>query len=357
MTIPVDRGKRIAVAMSGGVDSSVTALLLKEHGFDVVGVTMKLWKKSDDAVDAAVEDAQKVADHIGISHLTFDLTESFYTTIVEPFCKEYIAGRTPNPCIVCNRLIKFGALFDVIKEKCATDLIATGHYARIEYNGSPRLRKGIDPAKDQSYFLSRLTLEQLARSVMPLGEYTKKEILDIAVAKRLPVAHRPESQEICFLPDGGYADFVMNAGGDTCTPGPIVDVHGKKLGEHHGLPHYTIGQRKNLGVALGKPQYVLEINPETNTIVIGDNHGLFHRGVRSKHLNCLYSDGFPTDTPLKARVRYRHREQPGYIQCVHDDSLVFIFNEPQRAITPGQQLVIYDGEYIVGSGFIDRAFD
>jgi tRNA-specific 2-thiouridylase len=235
-------------------------------------------------------------------------------------------------------------------------MIATGHYARIEYGNVCRLLKGVDHNKDQSYFLSRLTPDQLAVSIFSLGKYTKQEVVSIALSKKLPVAGRPESQEICFIPDGDYAEFVMKSEFATAKPGDIVDINGKKLGLHRGLPYYTIGQRRNIGVALGKPQYVIDIVNETNTLVIGDDGLLFHSGVRAVNLNCLNPDGFPAGKHLRARIRYRHSESPGYILSYADDKLEFVFDQPQRAITSGQQLVIYDNDFVVGAGFIESHF-
>ncbi len=352
--------KKIAVAMSGGVDSSVVALLLRDQGYDIVGVTMKLWNSchtgGHDVSDSAIRDAKLVADFLGIPHVEVDLQKIFYKSIVEPFCHEYLQGRTPNPCIVCNPLIKFGALLDFVKNDIGADMVATGHYACIEYGDTCTLRKGIDHTKDQSYFLARLTPDQLAASIFPLGTYAKQDIVSIAHDHKLPVANRPESQEICFLPDGKYAEFVMDSGLAHATPGPIVDSSGKKLGTHRGLPYYTIGQRRSLGVALGKPQYVIDIIPQTNTLVIGDDNLLFHRGVCADNLNCLSNEKFLVDKPYRARIRYRHKECPGHIVKITDDTLEFLFDQPQRAITPGQQLVIYDGDSVVGSGFIKHHF-
>jgi tRNA-specific 2-thiouridylase len=347
--------KKIAVAMSGGVDSSVAALLLRDQGYDIVGVTMKLQNNCSFA-DSAVRDAKKVADYLCIPHFEIDLSDNFSNTVIKSFCREYMQGRTPNPCIICNPLIKFGALFDHVKTILGADMIATGHYARIEYGNVCRLLKGVDYTKDQSYFLSRLTPGQLAVSIFPLGKYTKPEVVSIALSKKLPVAGRPESQEICFIPGGDYAEFVMASKVANAKPGDIVDINGRKLGLHRGLPYYTIGQRRNIGVALGKPQYVIDIISETNTLVIGDDDLLFHSGVRAVNLNCLNPQGFPAGKHLLARIRYRHGESSGYILSYADDKLEFVFDQPQRAITAGQQLVIYDDDVVVGAGFIESHF-
>ncbi|MCD6459923.1 tRNA 2-thiouridine(34) synthase MnmA [bacterium] len=354
--------RKIAVAMSGGVDSSVTALLLKKQGWDVIGITMNLWKPDSTASKsktAHIKDAQKVAELIGIPHYVLDLKDLFYEKIVVPFCEEYLRGRTSNPCIHCNRTIKFREILKAAQEKFQAGYIATGHYVRIvNDSGRWRLRKGVDPKKDQSYFLSELTLQQLAHIITPLGDYKKLDVLKIAKENKLPVFHKGESQEICFLPDGNYAEFVVNSGLSVSKPGYIYNIDGKKLGTHKGLPHYTIGQRKNLGIALGRPQYVIKIDHRENSIVIGDNEHLFHRGVRTSNFSCFSGDIKQLQQkPLYARIRYRHKESKGIMRILYNKYIEFIYDQPQRAITPGQHLVVYDEDYVAAAGIIEQGFD
>ncbi len=349
-------GSTIAVAMSGGVDSSVTAALLIEQGYTVFGLTMNVIPKyvSDSfpvSSQPAITDARSVADQLGIRHYVVDVSEVFDQEIIDPFCREYLNGRTPNPCIHCNRLIKFSALMNAALEHGASYL-ATGHYVRIIHGSPCRLMKGVDTAKDQSYFLARLTQDQLRRIITPLGGLRKNDVRGIASRFKLSISKKPESQEICFLPDGAYAEFVSQRHPDQTSPGPIIDREGKHIGTHKGLPHYTIGQRRNLGVALGRPQYVTRIDPDANAIHIGDNDDLTGSRVSASAPNWI----IPPDQihgSVLARLRYRHTESPGTIISSDENKIVFEFDEPQRAITPGQQLVLYVGEEVIGSGTID----
>ena len=352
--------QKVAVAMSGGADSSVAAVILKEQGYDVIGVTMELWQAdtSNNSTDH-IEDARKIARLLDIPHYVIDLKDIFYEKVVAPFCKEYLNGKTPNPCIHCNRIIKFHEILRFAREKFNISHIATGHYVRIEKSPDGfRLRKGIDPKKDQSYFLARLTPDQLSHIITPLGNYNKADIMKIAEQKNLPVFHKGESQEICFLPDGNYADFVADCGLAQSKPGNIYNIDGKKLGTHKGLSHYTIGQRKSLGIALGKPQYVISINAKDNSIVIGDNEHLFHKGMLAKNLSFL-SDNIERlqNKPVYARIRYRHKESKGVMRVIDSNTMEFIYDQPQRAVTPGQHLVVYDDDYVAAAGVIDKAFD
>lgn len=351
---------RVAVAMSGGVDSSVTASILQKQGHDVFGVTMRvssgLGSASADArTEAMIADAKNVAAKLCIEHQVVDLSAQFRERIIEPFCDEYLSGRTPNPCIVCNKKIKFSALWEFAKSSGA-EYIATGHYVTVEHGSPCRLKKGVDASKDQSYFLCRLDQDQLAHIITPLGAYKKSEVRTIAQSLELPVAHKAESQEICFLPDGDYARFVIATRREKSLPGPIVDTSGTVVGTHQGLVQYTIGQRRGLGVAFGSPRYVVAILPQTNTLVIGDDSDLMHRGVEASSVHWIVPPLFSTDYPVRARIRYRHTEASGRLIVQDAGTAVFIFDSPQRAITPGQQLVFYHNDEVLGGGFIERAF-
>ena len=274
-------GDRVMVAMSGGVDSSVTAYLLKQQGFEVTGVTLQIWPSSEAPGGccgwSAIEDARQVAVSLGIPHYVFNYRSIFEEQVVKYFCSEYLAGRTPNPCIACNRTIKFGVMLEQAKT-LGMDYLATGHYVRVTRRDSDRrylLLKGLDRRKDQSYVLYNLTQEQLSRLVFPLGEMTKDRVRSIAVGLDLPVAGKPESQEICFIPDNDYGGFVATRHPDVIKPGPIVDTEGVLIGQHRGIARYTIGQRRGMGVAAGVPRYVVSLEPETNTVVVGDESQVF----------------------------------------------------------------------------------
>jgi len=340
--------KTIAVAMSGGIDSSVTVSLLLEQGYHVFGITMITYS----GAEKSAADAQIVAEKLGIQHYTIDLRDKFNERIVKPFCMEYLRGRTPNPCIRCNRLIKFRELTSFAKKHDA-EFLATGHYVRIE---NSTLKKGVDLTKDQSYFLSWLRKDQLKQIITPLGNFTKKQIRKKAVELKLHIKDKPESQEIFFLPDENYSSFIEESGLTKTDHGPIVDISDKIVGEHGGLHNYTIGQRRGIGVALGKPQYVVRIIPEENKVVIGDDNELFHKGVKASDPNWFVPPDNLIGQPLKAKIRYRQQEAPGKIISVDENHVSFVFDSLQRAITPGQQLVIYDGDTVLGGAIIDEAF-
>jgi len=346
---------KIAVAMSGGVDSSVTAYLLLRKGYRVEGVTMRVMPE-ELMSSSAVESAQNAARQLRIPHHVIDVSDQFHENIIKPFCAQYMKGRTPNPCILCNKLIKFSVLIEFAL-KAGAEYLATGHYARIVHDEYVRLKKGIDTKKDQSYFLAKLDQNQLSRIVMPLGEYTKQQVRLIAQEASLCAKNREESQEICFLPDGDYANFVHRHAQVQAKPGPIMDIFGRTIGTHRGLPYYTIGQRKFLGVSLGRPQYVIEIKTAQNAIVIGDNRHLLRRGVRVIDPNWTTPQKPESGIKLKARIRYRHTEEPGILVTTDDKETQFLFNQAQRAITPGQQIVFYSGDEVIGSGVIDSSFD
>lgn len=357
--------KRVVVAMSGGVDSSVAAALLLEKGYDVVGVTMHLFslpKKycRDENLKSCcgwgtAEDAHQVAVALGIPHYVIDMRKEFKRTVIEDFCTEYRKGRTPNPCIRCNEFIKFDDLLKRLDSMDA-DYLSTGHHARIEYDTKRRrylLKKGRDRDKDQSYFLYTLKQEQLGRSLMPVGQYTKREIRHKAEELNLPVAQRPESQEICFVPDNNYPRFLRGKIPQAFRPGSIIDVDGKILGRHEGILNFTIGQRRGMRIAASQPLYVLAIDAENNTVVAGPNRSLFRDELLVSELNFISVSGLKEQATFKVRIRYRHAEAEAEVLPVEKDRVSIKFASPQRAITPGQAAVFYDGEIVVGGGIID----
>ena len=349
--------------MSGGVDSSVGAYLLKKQGYDVIGVTMQIWQDEDpEQVEenggccglSAVDDARKVAWELGIPYYVMNFKQEFKDHVIDYFVDEYIHGRTPNPCIACNRYVKWESLLKRSLD-IGAEYIATGHYARIEQleNGRYALKKSVTAAKDQTYALYNLTQEQLSHTLMPVGAYTKEEIRAIADQIHLDVAAKPDSQEICFIPDHDYAKFISEQAGVSLPEGNFVDLEGNVLGRHKGITHYTVGQRKGLNLSMKRPVFVVEIRPETNEVVIGDSGDVFSDTLYCDHLNWMAIDGLHgSEMPVTAKIRYSHKgapciireQEPGVVEC--------IFDEPQRAITPGQAVVFYDGDYVVGGGII-----
>ena len=340
------------MAMSGGVDSSMAAALLKQQGHEVIGATMELYG-NDSPTNASV-DARKVADALDIPHFIYDFRDIFTSTIIDNFCREYASGRTPNPCVLCNRFIKFGLLGEKAREAGA-DYLATGHYAGIaKKDGSYLLKKGTDPDKDQSYFLYRLTQEQLEQTLFPLSGMTKVQVKELAHKMNLPTASRPESQEICFVPEDNYAGFVEEYLDSIALPGPILDDKGKTIGQHHGITHYTIGQRKGLGIASPEPLYVTGIDAEKNTITVGPKEQIHSSGMVASNLNWIAFA--PPAGPVKvwAKIRYRARESEATISPVNDKEVLIKFETPQMAVTPGQSVVFYDGDTVIGGGIITR---
>lgn len=359
--------ERVVVAMSGGVDSSTAAAILKERGYDVVGVSMKLWDlpapldsdKSFKTCCAAADiaDARRAADIIGIPFYAVNYQRRFGEEVVDYFVDQYFNGRTPNPCVICNSRMKFHHLLR-LAEQLGARYLATGHYARITRLGSDgrfALLKGVDENKDQSYFLFNLTQEQLSRALFPLGQYTKDEVRRMAREMGLNVADKGESQEICFAPGGGYEDVLRHRSrGRELRPGPLMDGEGRVLGRHRGAPNYTVGQRRGLGIAAGRPLYVTSINAETNTVTVGENSELMADGLVAEDVNWIAPPAGP-DVRAEVKIRYRHPGADAVIRLKVGERVEVRFARPQRAVAPGQAAVFYSGEVVLGGGWISRA--
>jgi tRNA-specific 2-thiouridylase len=347
--------------MSGGVDSSVAAALLHEQGYEVIGVTMKLWDGPSSAHHKAcctlddVSDARRVAAQLGIPFFVVNLKAQFATHVIDYFTESYRHGQTPNPCVQCNRYLKFTYLRQRAQQLGAS-WVATGHYASVhpEADGRYTIQRGLDTTKDQSYFLFDLTQEQLRQTLLPLGRYRKEEVRHLAARLRLKVAEKPESQEICFIPDGDYRTFLRaRLTPEAAPPGPLVHTAGTVLGEHQGLPFYTVGQRRGLGIATGKPLYVTAVHPESNTLVVGERHDALSPGCIVERLNWLrLPPGQTLSTTVQ--IRYHHRPVAAEVHPVTADGARVVFQEPQFAVTPGQAAVFYDGETVIGGGWIRR---
>lgn len=348
--------------MSGGVDSSVAAYLLKQKGYDVVGVTMQIWQDEDTFSQeenggccglSAVDDARRVANQLEIPYYVMNFKKDFKENVMDYFLEEYLKGRTPNPCIACNRYVKWESLLKRSLE-IGADYIATGHYARVEKlsNGRYTLRKSATASKDQTYALYNLTQEQLSHTVMPVGDYTKDEIRAIAEEIGLQVANKPDSQEICFIPDNDYGKYIRENSDTEIKPGNFVTTKGEVVGKHKGIPYYTIGQRKGLNLSLGRPVFVVEIRPETNEVVIGDNEEVFYEKLYANRVNFMTIPELTNDMRVSAKIRYNHQGAMATIRMIGEDLLECVFDEPQRAITPGQAVVFYDEDLVVGGGTI-----
>ncbi len=353
------KGKRVVVAMSGGVDSSVTAALLQEQGYEVIGMTMQIWDYSETEENHAgsccslddVYDARRVAETLGIPFYVVNFEADFRKQVVDNFCNDYFAGRTPNPCVLCNQKLKFERLLQRARELEA-DYLATGHYARVEeLDGNYRLIKGVDQTKDQTYFLFTLTREQMNYVRFPLGKMTKEEVRRHAARFNLSVAEKAESQDICFVPDGDYASFLEQERGAGLCDGEIVHVDGKLLGHHYGIYRYTIGQRKGLGLTWPQPLYVVRIDLEEKRVIVGEKEHLLSTEFE------LYEVNWHIPTPEEAitvhcRIRYQHQELPAEVTPLVEGRAKVVLSQPQSGITPGQAAVFYEGDLVIGGGWI-----
>ena len=350
---------RALIAMSGGIDSSVTAFLMREQGYECIGATMKLFDDDADIVTdktccslTDVEDAKSVAYLLGMPHYTFNFKESFGEEVIKRFVNAYINGSTPNPCIDCNRFIKFERLLQRADE-LDCHYIAMGHYAQIVKSDERYLlKKGVDEKKDQSYVLYHLTQAQLARFRFPLGGLTKPQVRQIALEQGFVNAAKRESQDICFVPDGDYAGYIEKYTGRTFPDGDFVDCNGNILGRHKGIIRYTNGQRRGLGLSLKEPMYVLDKNTETNVVTLCTESGLYSKTLTARDINLSAVDKINGRMRVKARARYNQVEQPATVEQIGDDELIVEFDSPQRAITKGQAVVLYDGDTVIGGGTI-----
>lgn len=353
--------EKALIAMSGGVDSSVAAYLCVKKGYDCIGATMKLYDNDDIVIDSEktccslsdIEDARSVAIRLNMPYYVFNFKSDFESGVINNFVECYLNGKTPNPCIECNRKLKFQKLMQRAEE-LDIDYVVTGHYVRREYDensGRYILKKAADNTKDQSYVLYSMTQEELAHTLFPLGELTKTRIREIANENGFLNANKHDSQDICFVPDGNYSAFIEKRLGKPCEKGNFIDKNGNILGEHQGIIRYTIGQRKGLGIAFGKPMFVVDIRPETNEVVLGDNEDLFKKSLVADNINLISVESIDKPMKLKAKIRYSKAEQPATV--VQKDNKFYIdFDEPQRAITKGQAVVLYDGDVVVGGGTI-----
>lgn len=353
--------KKVVIGMSGGVDSSVAAYLLKQQGYDVTGIMMKLAPDNPEYAEneggccslSAVNDARRVADVLDIPFYVMNFKEPFKKNVVDVFVDEYFKGRTPNPCIECNRKIKFDE-FMIKARAMGADYVATGHYARVEYqDGRYKLIKSEDDHKDQTYALYSLSQDQLAHTLMPCGEYSKTEIRAIAEKIGLEVFRKKDSQEICFIPDNNHGNYIARFSGREVKPGNFVDKYGNVLGTHKGIVYYTIGQRKGLGIALGRPVFVTDIIPERNEVVLGDESEIFQKTLIADRINLISMEKIEGEIQVEAKVRYSAKPAKAVLTQLGEDKIKLVFEEPQRAITKGQSVVIYRGNEVLGGGIIE----
>ena len=348
--------EKILVGMSGGVDSSVCALALADKGYTVSGVTLSLLGKNQSDTNN-VNDAKSVCDRLGIEHYALDLSVDFKHFVINNFIDEYLKGNTPNPCIVCNKHIKFGKMLEKAKEM-GFSKIATGHYARIkEQDGRYLLYKAADNSKDQSYVLYCLSQEQLSRVEFPLGEFSKSEVREMALKNGFVNANKKDSQDICFVPDGDYASFIEKTANFVSSTGDYINQKGEKIGEHKGIIHYTIGQRKGLGVAFGHPVFVIDKNAQTNQVILGEQEDLFYKSVLVKDVNFIPFDELKNEMSVLAKLRYSQKEQPAVLKPLENGQVILEFSEPQRAPSSGQAAVFYQGDMVVGGGTIVKGIE
>ncbi len=357
--------KKVVVGMSGGVDSSVVAAILVDQGYEVIGVTLQTWKETGevkrpwlDRSCCKIGLARYVAERLKIPHQVVDIQQTFRDLVIQNFLEEYALGRTPNPCVLCNERIKFGTLLQIALDLGA-DYLATGHYSGVIYSpetGRYLLKKGVDRLKDQSYFLCRLSQDQLSRVMFPLRDMEKSQVWKMAEDLGLPAEAVAESQEICFVTGGDYRAFLREEMPQLIREGAIVDGEGRDLGRHQGVSFYTVGQRRGLGLSFPERLYVTGLDPEQNRVMVGPEDDLYHRGLVAHHINFIQDRIGEGDEPLRvtAKVRYRSAEAAAAVRMLGHDRLEVVFDEPQRAVTPGQSVVIYQGEYVVGGGIIER---
>lgn len=355
--------KKVVIGMSGGVDSSVSALLLKQQGYDVIGITMNIWQRQDDekvcekaccAVNA-VDDARAVANKLGIPYYNMNFRDEFKKDVIDYFVDQYIHGKTPNPCIACNKYLKFEKLLEKAKTLFDADYIATGHYAKVEYNEKTDryyLRESATLKKDQTYALYNLSQEQLKHIIFPLGEYTKDEVRQIARDNNLINANKHDSQEICFVEDNDYAKFIKEKYNYIPKKGEFVDESGNVLGKHEGIINYTIGQRRGIGISFKKPMYVLKVNVDNNKVVLGEESKLYTDTLICTNINLMPVEKLTEPMEVTAKIRYSAKKAEATIYPIDNGDLKVVFNEPQRAITPGQAVVFYDGDIVLGGGTI-----
>ena len=355
-----EKNPRAMIAMSGGVDSSAAAFLARERGYDCMGVMLRLFDNADAGLSEGrgccsrsdAEDARAVAAALRMPFYVFNFTDAFRERVMRPFAESYLRGCTPNPCIACNRYMKFGLMFDRAR-LLGCEALVTGHYARIEeYGGRFHLLRAADPGKDQSYVLYNLTQEQLRHTLFPLGGMSKGETRRLAESLGFVTARKRDSQDICFAPDGDYAAAITRCTGRTCPGGNFVDEQGNVLGRHRGIVYYTVGQRRGLGVSASEPLYVRDIRPEDNTVVLSRRDGLFSRELYAADFNWISGHAPERPVRVEAKIRYRHAARPAAAEPGPGGTVRVIFDEPQRAVTRGQSVVLYDGDEVLGGGII-----